>query len=78
MTLDGFRISVNNRSEAEVRLVKTMAEEKEIATLDDRVSELFAALRAPIFQYLTGVFGRTSAGEVGSFWAKPWRFGKDS
>src|SRR2546423_10745894 len=64
MTFDGFRIGVSARSAAEVRLDNTMADAKERATLDDKVSDLFAALRSPIFHYLTGVFGRAAAADA--------------
>lgn len=64
MTFSGFRIDLNTRSAAEARLDSTMAAVKEIETLDEKVSELFAVLRAPIFHYLTGVFGRASASDA--------------
>jgi RNA polymerase sigma-70 factor, ECF subfamily len=64
MTFDGFRVGVHATSKAEARLSESMAEAKETATLDERVSELFVVLRAPIFNYLTGAFGCSDASDA--------------
>lgn len=66
MTFSGFRIDFNSRSEAEVcireeQLTRQMERE---ATIEDKITSLFEALRNSIFSYLAAVFGRGSANDI--------------
>jgi RNA polymerase sigma-70 factor (ECF subfamily) len=60
MNLDGFKIDLNSRSEAEVRLIEGRLAEttNEYVTIEDKIEGLFEALRNSIFNYLVAAFGR--------------------
>jgi RNA polymerase sigma-70 factor (ECF subfamily) len=66
MTFDGFKIDLNSRSEAEVRLAADQLAENitENVTIEDKITTLFEALRNSILSYLVAVFGRGSAVEA--------------
>src|SRR5882724_11889992 len=66
MTYGGFKIDLNSRSEAAVRLSSDQLAEKinENVTVEEKITSLFEALRNSIFHYLIAVFGRGSALEA--------------
>src|SRR5258708_25480442 len=66
MTFDGFKIDLNSRSEAEVRLSNDQLAEQinGNGTVEEKITGLFEALRGSIFHYLIAVFGRESALEA--------------
>jgi dipeptidyl aminopeptidase/acylaminoacyl peptidase len=64
MAFDGFKIDLNARSEAEVCITASILKTNEHVTIDDKITDLFEALRGSIFNYLIAVFGRGSAVEA--------------
>lgn len=65
MSFNGFRINFSGRPGAELRLGdEVLAQTKENVTLEEKTTDLFKSLRQSIFQYLTAVFGRSTAIEA--------------
>ncbi len=67
MTFDGFKIGISNHSKGEVCLVQDHAGSRAAsmnATIEDKITDLFEALRGSIHSYLVAVFGFVTAAEA--------------
>jgi RNA polymerase sigma-70 factor, ECF subfamily len=66
MTFHGFKIDPDSRSEVAVRLRNDIfsAQSSENVKTEERVTNLFEALRGPIFHYLIAVFGHSAASDA--------------
>jgi RNA polymerase sigma-70 factor (ECF subfamily) len=64
MKFSGFRIDRSSRAGGESRLESVAGQMEKESTAEDKITDLFVALRNSIFSYLVAVFGRGSANDI--------------